>query len=84
MEEKPHSGKLNARSWLTVGGETSEPEVGDIVVLWRESPTSWKGHVGFYVRETEHLIFVLGGNQHNQVGINGYGKHRLLGYRKLQ
>lgn len=72
---------LNARSFLDLDGETKEPKLGDIVVLWRESAESWKGHVGFYVNETESHINILGGNQSNRVKISAYPKHRLLGYR---
>lgn len=79
------SGKLNARSWLNVGQETKEPEVGDVVVFWRESPESWKGHVAFFVgyNTSKSLIYVLGGNQQNQVKISGYKASQLLSFRKL-
>lgn len=78
------SNKLNARSWMSVGKLTNTPDIGDVVVLWRESKSSWKGHVGFYIRETKNWIYVLGGNQSNQVKISAYHKSRLLGYRKLR
>lgn len=77
------SGKLNARSWLNVGTEVTAPEIGDVVVFWRESKESWKGHVGFFIRETPSWIYVLGGNQNNQVKISAYPKKRLLSYRRL-
>ncbi|WP_228235929.1 TIGR02594 family protein [Allomuricauda sp. M10] len=75
------SGKLNARSFLEVGEATESPEKGDIVVLWRNSPDDWRGHVGFYVRESQDHIYVLGGNQGNEVSIKKYPKSRLLQYR---
>lgn len=77
------SGKLNARSFLEVGEETKIPDMGDIVVFWRESKESWKGHVGFYIREDEEYIYCLGGNQSNKVGIDRYPKYRLLEYRTI-
>ena len=77
------SGALNARSWLTVGSPVEMPQLGDIVVFWRESKESWKGHVGFYVNHDEKNIYVLGGNQGNQVCIRPYSKDRLLEYRRL-
>lgn len=80
---KDYTKRLDARSWLKVGKETNQPEPGDVVVFWRESPKSWKGHVGFYVNETKDHINVLGGNQSNQVKISAYPKSRLLGYRRL-
>jgi len=79
----PKSDKLNARSWLNVGHKVSKPEIGDIVVLWRSSRTSWKGHVGIFVRETPNWIYILGGNQGNKVSIQAYRKNRLLEYRRL-
>jgi uncharacterized protein (TIGR02594 family) len=78
-----YSGELNARSWLTVGIRTSKPEPGDVVVLWRSSKTSWKGHVGFFVRKDDSQIWILGGNQSNQVCIAPYDSDRLLDYRIL-
>jgi len=79
----PRSGKLNARSWLDVGEETLDPLKGYIVILWRESESSWKGHVGIFIRDDDTNIYVLGGNQNNEVNISPYPKGRLLGYRKL-
>jgi uncharacterized protein (TIGR02594 family) len=83
MGKKSFSGKLNARSWLKVGSPTDTPKVGDIVVLWRESRRSWKGHVGFFVKADANSIYILGGNQNNQVNIMAYSKDRLLQYRRL-
>jgi uncharacterized protein (TIGR02594 family) len=77
------SGALNARSWLNVGTEVETPEFGDIVIFWRGSPTSWKGHVAFYINHDENNIYVLGGNQGNQVCIRPYPIDRLLQYRRL-
>ena len=81
--DKPFSDKLNARSWLTVGKSVEVPHVGDVVVLWRESPGSWKGHVGIFIREAGNYIYILGGNQNNQVCIKAYPKKQLLEYRRL-
>lgn len=77
---KPFTGKLNARSWLNIGVETLNPGLGDIVVLWRESPDSWKGHVGFFIKQDKSFVYVLGGNQSNQVKISAYKKNRVLKY----
>ncbi len=81
----PYSGELTARSWLNVGHEVDKghQEIGDVVVFWRESPHSWKGHVGFYLREDKDWIYVLGGNQNDQVKFSAYRKNRLLQYRRL-
>jgi len=78
-----HTGKLNARSFLTFGEEVQNPEIGDIVVFWRGSPDSWKGHVAFYVHSDDDYIYVLGGNQGNAVRVSMYAKDRLLSYRRV-
>ena len=80
---KAHSGKLNARSLLIIGSPVSVPKLGDVVVLWRESKTSWKGHTGFYINHDEKYIYILGGNQNNQINITAYPINRLLGYRRI-
>lgn len=78
-----YSGKLNARSWLALGESTETPEWGDVVVLWRESPESWKGHVGFFIKETRRYVYILGGNQRNSVCIKAYPRTQVLDYKKL-
>jgi len=75
--------KLNARSWLDCGQEVNDPEVGDIVIFWRDSPQSWKGHVGIFINQIDDKIYTLGGNQNNQVCIKPYPATRLLGYRRI-
>lgn len=77
------TGSLLARSFLKLGQPTTTPLVGDIVVLWRISPASGYGHVGFFIKETETTVFILGGNQTERVNIQEFPKTRLLGYRKL-
>jgi len=77
------SNKLTARSWLNVGNHVDEPIIGDVVIFWRESKDSWKGHVAFFIRATDNFIYVLGGNQSNEVKIAAYHKEQLLQYRRL-
>lgn len=72
-----------ARSFLTWGEETKTPQVGDIVVFWRDPKGSNNGHVGFYINETPTTIRVLGGNQSDVVNIKEYPKEQLLSYRKV-
>lgn len=79
----PRSNKLTARSWLKVGNEVTEPEMGDLVVFWRGKRDGWKGHIAIYIREDENYVYCLGGNQSNQVCIKPYYKKRVLGYRRF-
>jgi uncharacterized protein (TIGR02594 family) len=77
--------KANARSWLTVGLPVDNPIPGDVVIFWRESPQSWKGHVGLFVGFSKDLrqVFTLGGNQKDSVSIQGYNADTVLGFRRL-
>lgn len=79
-----HTGRLDARSYLDWGAQVnlSKAKKGDIVVFWRVRKNSWQGHVGFYEGQDDNSIFVLGGNQSNQVNIGAYPKARLLGVRR--
>lgn len=79
-----YTGRLDARSWLKAGEEVKEPKKGDVVIFWRESPESWKGHVGVFVRMDENYVWVLGGNQSNEVNIKPYRRDRVLGFRRLK
>lgn len=83
MEGQEGTGDLSARSFLNWGKPVEKPSDGDVVVLWRESPDSWKGHVGFYAGRTEDGdIRVVGGNQDNGVNEKVYPASRVLGYRR--
>lgn len=71
-----------ARSFLHLGEQVDDPRPGDIVVL-RRGIDPRKGHVGFYLDQSKTLIYILGGNQNDRVGVNGYSKLRLLQYRRV-
>jgi uncharacterized protein (TIGR02594 family) len=77
--------KLNARSYLEWGDAVmpNQAEKGDVIIFWRESPQSWKGHVAFFHSyDANGNLNVLGGNQSNAVTIETYKKGRLLGVRR--
>ncbi|MEK7179967.1 MAG: TIGR02594 family protein [Patescibacteria group bacterium] len=75
---------LLARSFLNYGINTNYPVLGDIVVLWRINRTSPYGHVGIFIKETENMIYILGGNQANSVNVTGFPKGQLLSYRRIR
>ena len=79
-----YTGKLNARSWLDIGKQIIKPAKGDLVIFWRKNLYGPFGHVGLFIRETKSFIYVLGGNQNNQVGIKAYPKKQFLEYRRLK
>lgn len=75
------TGSALARSWLEWGEPLALPVPGCIVVLSRDDPNSWKGHVGFYLRSDEKFIYLLGGNQLEQVREHFYPVESVLAYR---
>lgn len=79
------SGKANARSWLSVGTKVTVPEPGDVVVYWRDSPQSWKGHVGFFLGFSldKKRVYTLGGNQGNRVSVSAYRTENVLSFQRL-
>lgn len=79
---RPGARQANARSLLEYG-DACLPERGCLVVLWRSSPDSWKGHVGFLCEPDDGRgnVLMLGGNQSNAVTIQPYARSRVLGYR---
>ncbi len=76
-EESLPNNPLLARNWQKFGKQTS-PGLGAVLVFWRESKTSYKGHVGLYWAEDEDAYHVIGGNQSNAVTITRIAKERLL------
>ena len=89
----PRSKDLRARSWLGVGEAITLEEARpgfDILIIKRgagEQPgpevLDAPGHVGWYAGHTVEWLQMLGGNQHNTVGVNAYGRERLLGVRRV-
>jgi uncharacterized protein (TIGR02594 family) len=72
---------LLARSWLKRGTILTKPRLGCIVIFERGKP--WQGHGGFYLDKNNDVIFTLGGNQSDRVGVNGYLERRVVGYRSV-
>lgn len=58
---------------------TDVPLPGDVVTFWRKSKRSGYGHVGFYFRQDDKYVWVLGGNQNNEVNVTKYRKKRMTG-----
>jgi uncharacterized protein (TIGR02594 family) len=78
--EPTPAGLLSARSWERFGVRT-EPTPGAVMVFWRESRASGKGHVGFYAGEDGGAYRILGGNQSDSVSLAWVTKERFLGAR---
>jgi len=67
-----------ARDGLKLGQPIDKPRYGCLVILRRGEKG---GHIGFYERESETHVWLLGGNQGNAVTIAPFPKSRVLGYR---
>lgn len=69
---------LWAQNWLNFGVKADVPMLGDVLVFGRDGG----GHVGIYVGEDKNSLYVLGGNQGNQVNIVKISRKRLIGVRR--
>lgn len=69
-----------ARSWLTWGEAFRVPRYGAVTVI-RRGDEAWMGHVGFLIDASDDALWILGGNQNDQVSIARYSATRLLGWR---
>ena len=65
------------------GLPTAAPEVGAIALFQNTTPGKAYCHVAFYVANDEHGIYVLGGNQGNQVNIIQLPYADLVCYRNI-
>lgn len=82
----PALGSLAARDGgKYYGTKLDKPKIGCIVVMWRGSPSSWQGHIGFVtgINWTNRTLKVLGGNQSDKVSEETYPMSRVIkgGYR---
>jgi uncharacterized protein (TIGR02594 family) len=75
------TGSALARSWLTWGEALQHPVLGCIAVLPRDDPNGWKGHVGFFLRADSESVYLLGGNQLEEVREHSYPRESVLAYR---
>lgn len=66
---------LGARQWERFGIPT-KPTSGAVMVFWRQSLASGKGHVGFYAGEDDEAYRILGGNQDDSVSLAWINKSR--------
>ena len=80
----PHTGRLNARSYLEWGVPVTieEARPGDIVTLWRVSPDALTGHVAVLVERAGDRVLLRGGNQGNRVSDAWYPVARIIGVRR--
>ena len=74
-----------ARSFLQWGTATKFPKPGDITVLWRGTHDDGvTGHVGFYIKEDDKYVYLIGGNQGDKVTEAKFDKKRVLSHRRYR
>lgn len=92
LSGKPHTDRLNARSWLRVGEPVSvkDWQPGDVAIFSRgpapqpgPEVTDAAGHVTIVHRIDGPLTWGYGGNQKNMFSLAPYSTPRLLGLRRL-
>lgn len=77
------SKSLRARSWLSIGQPVlldAAKKGFDIVIFERGTG----GHVAFFDSIDEKSVYVLGGNQGNQVSFASFPRNRVMGVRRLE
>jgi uncharacterized protein (TIGR02594 family) len=65
-EKAPATGSASSGSFRCYGSRTDQPAIGDLVVFRRPDSNDQclgNGHVGFFLRQSDTQIEVLGGNQ---------------------
>lgn len=89
----PSTGSLRARSWLGVQpngrynvveiNRIDDMRIGDLLILWRESRSSAKGHITLFSSAHANRLQAFGGNQRNKVQGSAYPQYRFLAGRRF-
>lgn len=84
MVEKSQRLRARAFEGWGEGVYKNDPMQGDVVVLWRDSKVSSFGHVGLLVGWSPDgdSVYLLGGNQANQVKVAKYPANRITAIRR--
>lgn len=91
---RPRTKRLRARSWLRVGQsvDLEDARVGNDVAILKRGTGPQPGpevidaigHCGFFAGVDNDYVYLLGGNQQNEVNISLYNKDRVLGISRLE
>lgn len=76
---------LNARSYETFGTAVAlkDAKPGDICVFKRGS-SSWMGHVTFFLKYSNSVLYCIGGNQSDSVRVSSYSVNDLITIRRYK
>lgn len=82
LERAGHRGSrsLAARSFENWGVGLKEPALGCIATKKRAG-SSWQGHTGFVVGANKDQVFLLGGNQSDQVSVAAFKRSEIVSFR---
>lgn len=82
LERAGHRGSrsLAARSFENWGVGLNEPTMGCIATKKRAG-SSWQGHTGFVVGANKDQVFLLGGNQSDQVSVAAFKRSEIVAFR---
>lgn len=79
----PTCGRGLAEAFSDYGTETHRPELGDIVVFDARKNSGQINHVGLFVKIVDKFIYVLGGNQSDDVNIIAVPVKEVTSFRKI-
>jgi peptidoglycan hydrolase-like protein with peptidoglycan-binding domain len=78
--------QTKAKGWEVKPSSANPPMPGDIIVWWRQAPSSWKGHVGIVHSYQNGIVRTIEGNKTSQVGSFAYtlgAIDKLLGFARV-
>ena len=78
--------QLKAKGWAVKPDNTHPPLPGDIIVWWRQAPSSWKGHIGIVHSYDNGIVRTIEGNKTSMVGSFVYtlgAIDKLLGFARV-
>ena len=78
--------QLRAKGWGVKPTDAAPPLPGDLLVFWRNSPSSWEGHIGIVFGYADGIVQTIEGNKTPKVGKFSYtlgAIDKLLGFARV-
>lgn len=79
-------GQLETKGWGVKPSSAHPPIPGDIIVWWRQAPSSWKGHIGIVHSYDNGIVRTIEGNKTSKVASFAYtlgAIDKLLGFARV-
>jgi len=77
----PNEKTLSARKYEEWGVPLKAPMLGCVGVKRRQGGEAWQGHTGFVVAANTSYVWLLGGNQADQVSIAAFPRWQFTAFR---